>query len=107
MGDFVDRGYNSVETFQLLLCLKLKYPSHITLLRGNHESRNMTENFTFREEAISRYDMEMYNLFMEVFDSSYQYALDIVRNSYPQFCFPEAWPFEQGIDTLLTFNFWE
>jgi hypothetical protein len=45
--------------------------------------------------------------FVEVFDSSYQYALDIVRNSYPQFSFPEQWPFEQGIDTLLTFNFWE
>lgn len=45
--------------------------------------------------------------FMEVFDSSYQYALDIACNSYPQFCFPQQWPFEQGIDTLLTFNFWE
>jgi len=45
--------------------------------------------------------------FGEVFDSSYQYALDIVRNSSPQFCFPEEWPFEQGIDTLLTFKFWE
>ena len=39
------------------------------LLRGNHESRNMTENFTFREEAITRYDIETYNLFMECFDS--------------------------------------
>ena len=41
----------------------------MVLLRGNHESRNMTENFTFREECITRYDMEIYNLFMECFDS--------------------------------------
>ena len=39
------------------------------LLRGNHESRNMTENFTFREEVIQRYDEHTYNVFMECFDS--------------------------------------
>ena len=42
MGDFVDRGFNSVETFQLLMCLKLKHPGHITLLRGNHETRQIS-----------------------------------------------------------------
>ena len=43
MGDFVDRGFYSVETFLLLLALKVRYPDRIYLIRGNHESRQITQ----------------------------------------------------------------
>jgi len=53
LGDYVDRGVYGVEVCLLLFALKLAYPKKINMLRGNHESRNMTEMFTFREEVIS------------------------------------------------------
>ena len=43
LGDFVDRGFYSVETFLLLIALKVRYPDRITLIRGNHESRQITQ----------------------------------------------------------------
>jgi len=69
LGDYVDRGILGIEVCLLLFAIKLNTPKHVVLLRGNHESRNMTEAFTFRLEVLEKYDQEIYDLFMEVFDS--------------------------------------
>ena len=69
LGDFVDRGYNSVETFIFLLTLKIKYPNRITLLRGNHESRQITQAYGFYEECQRKYgSVNVWRMCTDIFD---------------------------------------
>ena len=69
MGDYVDRGYNGVEVVELLLVLKVKYPDHILILRGNHESRAISFSYGFYKEIIRKYgNPNPWHYFIELFD---------------------------------------
>lgn len=67
VGDYVDRGSFSTEVFIYLMSLKLSHPKNVFLLRGNHESKEMTRYFSFKKECDVKYDKNFYKNSLESF----------------------------------------
>lgn len=74
LGDYVDRGYKSLETILLLLCYKIKYPENFFMLRGNHECANITKIYGFYDECKRRLPLisgshKLWKNFIDVFNT--------------------------------------
>ncbi|CCF59829.1 hypothetical protein KAFR_0I00480 [Kazachstania africana CBS 2517] len=82
LGDYVDRGSFSFECLIYLYSLKLNFNDHFWLLRGNHECKHLTSYFTFKNECLHKYNLQIYEACCQSFNALPLAAL--MNNQY--FC---------------------
>jgi len=68
LGDYVDRGNQSIDVLAMMLCFKIKYPESFFMLRGNHECASLNRIYGFYDECKRKYSVKLWKIFSDCFN---------------------------------------